>query len=73
MVKSNTELETAWEQWKQARARGQIKGNFPQAEELLEIRKSEFGSLGLRAPFQPSVERGRKRRASRTKGSSGKK
>ena len=68
MVKSNADLETAWEEWKQAKARGQVRGGFPQAEELLEIRKSEFRSIGVHAAFHLGAGKERERWPSRPKG-----
>ena len=73
MVKSYTELETSWEQWKQAKLRGQVRGGFPQAEELLEIRKSEFTSIGVHAAFHLGSEKEGERWPSRPKGRKSKK
>ena len=44
-----TELERAWQEWKEARARGLVDGEFPRAEELLKERKGHVGTEAAQA------------------------
>ena len=68
MPNSEMDLEKAWKEWKRAKAKGLVKGDFLRAEELLEKRKSEAKSLSGHIPFQLELKKRPDRWPSRPKG-----
>jgi hypothetical protein len=72
MPKLDAELERTWQEWKQARAKGLVKGEFPQAEELLKRRKGGAVPLPGYVPVEIEVEKKAARWPSPAKGQRGK-
>ena len=44
MITEETPLEENWKYWRQRYIEGKVKGDFPEAEELLDERKNEVVS-----------------------------
>jgi hypothetical protein len=68
MTESIIELEEEWLQWKKAKAKGLVKGEFSHAEELLKRRKMEAKSALHNIPLHLGADEESRRWPHRTKG-----